>query len=57
MLFNVFIEKAIVEINERKSGMMIQEYEVKNNRISDDIAILKENQKELEKKKAEERRQ
>ncbi|XKL65467.1 hypothetical protein PGB90_008887 [Kerria lacca] len=47
--FNLFIEKVIEEMNETGSGVSMQGQKVRTIRFADDIAILEENEKELEK--------
>ncbi|XKL68592.1 hypothetical protein PGB90_004083 [Kerria lacca] len=49
IFFNLFIEKVIEEMNERKSGVSIQGQKVRTIRFADDIAILEESEKELKK--------
>ncbi len=48
ILFNLYIEKVIEEMNERKAGISIQGYNVRMIRFADDIAILEESERGLE---------
>ncbi|XKL65583.1 hypothetical protein PGB90_009003 [Kerria lacca] len=46
ILFNLFIEKVIEKMNERRSGVSIHGQKVRTIRFADDIAILEESEKE-----------